>query len=317
VTLGGLIVRKGEIAIKASRYIVQLFFFILFNIYLFTLIPTLGDTLSFLKRIDLRNFPLPISFDSPYANVANAFTVIQVMIATLWFPALTIGLTILISVIFGRAACGWLCPFGFIQDILRALPVRKVKVSHPTNRSLAEVKYYVLLFTISIVSLLALAKIYDVKDLLKALRGFGETPYTTISPSSTLFGLIPAMIVERKFLELGEQVWEIFTLNRLFWLRMGILAFAVIIAIYVPRAWCRWFCPIGALQAIFSKYSFLGIGRNLAKCLGEKCRLCEKTCPMAIKILEEPWQKIRDRECINCLLCKAACPENAIKIVFP
>jgi len=310
-------VRKGEIAIKASRYIVQIFFFVLFNIYLFELIPHIGGYLSILKQIDLRNFPLPIDFDSQYANVANAFTVMQLMIATLWFPALTIGLTILISIIFGRAACGWLCPFGFVQDLLRALPAKKVKVSQPVNRALAEIKYYVLLFTIVIVSLFALAEIYDIKDLSKALGDFGKAPYTTLSPSSTLFGLIPVMIVERKFIELGDHIWELFTLNRLFWLRISILVFAIIISIYIPRAWCRWFCPIGAFQAIFSKYSLLGIGRKPARCLGEKCRLCEKACPMAIRILEEPWQKIRNRECINCLLCKATCPEGAIKIVFP
>jgi len=310
-------VRKGEIAIKASRYTIQIFFFILFNIYLFELIPHIGSSLSTLKQIDLRNFPLPIDFDSQYANVANAFTVIQLMIATLWFPALTIGLTILISIVFGRAACGWLCPFGFIQDLLRALPVKKVRVSHPTNKGLAEIKYYALLFTIVIVSLFALAKIYNIRDLLRVLGDFGKAPYTTLSPSSTLFGLIPVMIVERRFIELGDHVWEIFTLNRLFWFRIGILAFAIIISIYVPRAWCRWFCPIGAFQAIFSKYSLLGIGRKPAKCLGEKCRICERACPMNIRILDEPWQKIRNRECINCLLCKAACPEGAIRIVFP
>jgi len=310
-------VRKGEIAIKASRYIVQIFFFILFNIYLFELIPRFGNFLSTLEQINLRNFPLPIDFDSQYANVANAFTVIQLMIATLWFPALTIGLTILISIVFGRAACGWLCPFGFVQDLLRTLPVKKIRVSHPTNKGLAEIKYYALLFTLVIVSLFALAKIYNIRDLLRVLGDFGKAPYTTLSPSSTLFGLIPVMIVERRFIELGDHVWEIFTLNRLFWLRIGILAFAILISIYVPRAWCRWFCPIGAFQAIFSKYSLLGIGRKPAKCLGEKCRICEKACPMNIRILDEPWQKIRNRECINCLLCKAACPEGAIRIVFP
>jgi polyferredoxin len=67
-------------------------------------------------------------------------------------------------------------------------------------------------------------------------------------------------------------------------------------------------------MGIFSRFSLLGMSRNPLKC--EKCPDCEKKCPMQIKILDLPWEKFNDQECILCMECVDACPHGAMKAKF-
>ena len=58
----------------------------------------------------------------------------------------------------------------------------------------------------------------------------------------------------------------------------------------------------------------LGIGRNISKC--NHCGLCEDVCPMGVRILSDPPEKVRNPLCTNCLDCVAVCPEDALEIKF-
>jgi polyferredoxin len=90
----------------------------------------------------------------------------------------------------------------------------------------------------------------------------------------------------------------------------------LIVCIYIGRAWCRWFCPLGALLGVMTPLAIIGVQRNLSKCLGKKCRQCEVACPMGVPLLREPWAKIRDSNCIMCMKCWEACDEGAITLSF-
>jgi ferredoxin-type protein NapH len=83
----------------------------------------------------------------------------------------------------------------------------------------------------------------------------------------------------------------------------------------VPRFWCRYACPTGAMMAIFQKYSLAGIKRDPVKCM--KCPHCEVKCPMQINILDLPWEKFNDPECIMCMECVDACPHGSLSPKFP
>jgi ferredoxin len=71
----------------------------------------------------------------------------------------------------------------------------------------------------------------------------------------------------------------------------------------------------------FAKHSIITLSRNPIKCVGRKeCGACELTCPMQIRILDEPFARISgDGECILCGKCKDACHKvghDAIELSF-
>ncbi len=68
-------------------------------------------------------------------------------------------------------------------------------------------------------------------------------------------------------------------------------------------------------MAIFQRYSFAGIKRDPVKCM--KCPHCEVLCPMQISILDLPWEKFNDPECILCMECVDACPHGSLSLKFP
>ena len=89
---------------------------------------------------------------------------------------------------------------------------------------------------------------------------------------------------------------------------------AIILIIYIPRGWCRWMCPVGIIMGIIGKNSIVGVGRSITKC--NHCGICEDVCPMGVRILSHPPEKVRSEHCTNCLDCVGACPEDAMEIKF-
>jgi len=91
----------------------------------------------------------------------------------------------------------------------------------------------------------------------------------------------------------------------------------LVLAAYVPRGWCKYFCPHGAILAFLNRFSFLGLTRDPVKCTKAGCSDCVQACPMNVPILELPWEKFTHPECIYCLKCVDACTTKAIKPKIP
>jgi len=266
----------------------------------------------------LRSHPLVLPISYPYSApntvVAGAFDVIQRYAFELWFPLVALGVVVVTAVLLGRAFCGWVCPFGFIQDIVGALNPNHLKVSHRTNYTLMKVKYWLLGVIILITTIFVLARILNWHTLLEAFEPLTQGIYTAIDPSVFLFSAIPRIILEGRISL--KTISEIIKWPYFFWLRLSILVFVIVLSFFVPRAWCRWFCPMGALQGALSGNSVIRVSRRIALCLKEACkeRYCMEMCPMGINILREHWENIKSRECIRCLACIVACKENALRL---
>lgn len=193
-----------------------------------------------------------------------------------------------VGMLCGRFVCGWLCPFGFIQDLLYKIPfVKKVK-NLPGHRFLKYLRFAVLLLLVILLPFFALND-----------AGVG-TPWFCkyICPSGTLIGGIPLALA-------NESVRD--ALGLPFILKSGILALIIIGSIYSYRPFCKYLCPLGALYGLANPVSLYRYHIDESACT--KCGACQKVCPVDIKT----WETPNSMDCIRCGKCKEICPHHAIK----
>lgn len=199
------------------------------------------------------------------------------------------GLIILFGTLFGRLICGFLCPFGWIQDLLYKIPSKKLSTKRITR--LTYLKYFIL-----IVFVIALPVFLVDGDGL-------SSPYFCkyICPAGILEGAIPLGIA-------SEGIRSAFGL--LFSWKLLILLSVVVFSILVYRPFCKYLCPLGALYSLFNSISFVTMRVDTGKCI--KCGRCAEVCRMDVDITKNSSH----RECIRCGECSSACPTGAIETLF-
>ena len=195
------------------------------------------------------------------------------------------GFLILIGVLLGRFVCGFLCPFGWLQELLNKIPGKKLSTRR--LKPLRYLKYVVLLLTVVLLPALL------VNDV-----GMGD-PYFCkyLCPQGVLEGAIPLAIVDSGIRS---------ALGALFTWKLAVLIAVVVLSVLFYRPFCKWVCPLGALYALMNKVSLLGIKVDQHRCIS--CDTCAKTCKMDVKVTESP----NHTECIRCGKCIRACPTDAI-----
>ncbi len=282
-------------AVRISRFIVQ---------FLFLFIANLGITLL---------IPLPVvGLTYPWTSFISSLDLLQISIVLLIPPILPLATVIIFNATIGRFFCGWICPFGFVQDLVAYIGKATRFISSKTDSRLKNFKYFVL-FLVIIVSLgLANLNITNSLDLFRSNygRGIGIMPYSSIAPDATLLGTIP-LIFNLGILPSGfDKLFS--SLNFGLVVRYFVLFLILILIARISRFYCRYICPMGALNAIFSSKSLLGIYRDVGTC--DTCGLCSKICPVQIDVEKAKLGRIDGKECIMCLECVAACHTSALKI---
>ena len=194
------------------------------------------------------------------------------------------GFLILAGVLFGRFICGFLCPFGWLQDLLHKIPGKKL--SAKKLKPLTCLKYAVLLTVVLLPALV-------VNDV-----GMGDPFFCKyICPQGVLEGAIPLSAVDAGIRS---------ALGELFVQKLIILIAAVVLSILFYRPFCKWICPLGAFYALMNKVSLLGIKADAHKCIS--CGKCVKVCKMDVNVTKSP----NHTECIRCGKCISACPADAL-----
>ena len=209
------------------------------------------------------------------------------------FSFYVLGMLMVFGIALGRLWCGFVCPFGFIQDLLGMIPARKIKVAPRVDKPLRYVKYAVLLIFVILLPLLA-----------KNQYGIADSWFCNyICPAGTLEGGIPLMLADKRLRALAGALFS--------W-KMAILILVLLGAVFIPRFFCRYLCPLGALYGLFNRFSFYQLELDRSRCTG--CRSCAKACPMAVDIpaAGDGTVQISGAECIRCGRCKAVCPAGAI-----
>lgn len=201
------------------------------------------------------------------------------------------GMLIFTGALIGRFVCGWLCPFGLVQDLLHKIPFFKKITGFRGERFLRGLKYVILLVFVILLPLFL-------------LDDYGmSTPWFCkyICPSGMLFGGIPLAAINQS---VRESAGWLFAYKGL------ILAVTVLLSIIIYRPFCKYICPLGAIYGLFNKVSVLRIRNDKEKCIG--CGKCEKVCKMNVNVLDTP----DSAECIRCGLCVRSCPAKSLSMNF-
>lgn len=201
-------------------------------------------------------------------------------------PFGVLGFFFIFGSLFGRFVCGWLCPFGLVQDLLHEIPLFRKRKKLPFHNVLKYLKYVVLLALVIVGSLFLFA-------------GFAKIPAFCkfLCPSGMLFGAIPLVSMNE---DLQGQIGGLF-----FW-KLGILLGIVVLSMKVYRPFCQYLCPLGAIYGWFNRFSLVQVKWEQEKCTS--CMACKRACPVDLS----PEEISVSSECIRCGKCVDACPHDCI-----
>ncbi len=301
------------------RTAVQLGFFLLFTgLALTRLNPSLNIVRTWVA------LPVVASVKAQ-GGIGSTMDAMTLLLSQGLFPWLPVGIMLVVGAILGRFMCGWICPVGFLQDIITTVKGRVDSVERRAHVYWIRLKYVLVVLAFLISGTLGLAVYYGAgSDYKSSLGPFADGLFVAITPDGTLFGTLPLMFAGSwKFLATAQASDLTFSnlsswlggISALTWINILILIGFVYAAWRIPRFWCRYVCPVGAIMAVTQKNSLLGIHRDPIKC--SDCKECETACPMQIPILDLDWKKFNDSECILCMACIDACPAGALSPKFP
>ena len=200
-------------------------------------------------------------------------------------PFYALGMLMLFGLVLGRVVCGFLCPFGLIQEWIHKLPVPKLRKGRVT-RALSYVKYVLLALLVVLIPLYYAAQRFPLPAFCKY-----------ICPAGTLEGAV-ALLAHPENEGLFSMLGELFTG------KFAILAAVLAACAFVYRAFCRFLCPLGAIYGFFCRIALLGVKVDPDLCTN--CGLCVRKCPMDVR-------RVGDHECIHCGACAGECPTKAIR----
>lgn len=196
---------------------------------------------------------------------------------------------VLLTLVFGRFFCGWMCPMGVLHHALSWLARRRKaseRIAANAPRPMQKVKYLVLL-------------------VMLGMAAMGSTQVGLLDPiASTWRGLSTTLLPATENALGGARHFQ-------FGLLIAVVFFgALALNLVWPRFYCRTLCPLGALLGLVSKFSLVRIARQSDACT--HCKLCTADCAGAA----DPMGSCNTSECMLCLNCIGACKQNAIAYRF-
>ncbi|WP_411913849.1 4Fe-4S binding protein [Neofamilia massiliensis] len=232
-------------------------------------------------------------YSCPGAKGACPIGALQAVIgnANYKFSFYVVGFLFFVGALVGRFVCGFLCPFGLVQDLLYKIPFVKKIQTFKGDKYLRKLKYLILLIFVIILPM-----------VLVDILGQGS-PYfcKLICPVGMLEGGIPLVLLNKTMRS---------AIGFLYYWKFAILIVTIILSIIIYRPFCKYICPLGAVYSVFNPISVFRYRLDHDKCIS--CGRCKKVCQMNI----DPVKCSNSLECIRCGRCKNACPTQAIDYSF-
>lgn len=224
------------------------------------------------------NFACPIgalqnaSSDAGF-RIPGAPSPLQGIVAAI--PIYVLGTLFLFSSLFGRMMCGWLCPFGWLQEQVGRLRRKKL----PIPNALSYLRYAVLVVVVLIIPF------------------YTHTPwFSKLCPQGALEGGLLQPLVDPSVREMMQSWW---------WAKQAILLAVLVAMLFWRRPFCATVCPLGAIFSLLHRASAWDIRFDQDKCVN--CLWCVRRCPQGI----DPRREVNGHKCVGCLECQK-CPYGAI-----
>jgi polyferredoxin len=275
-------------------------------------------------------------------NLATRVTYLRLVIQAVSFAALfyvfTYSIPLLyvliiifaMSIVLGRLFCGWLCPFGFVMDLIillrKAFKIRYRSLPDKLNKVLHQSRYVILLFFLFLPVILWLIEPppnFDFAVVMAQLFAGPFRPYTIL-----LDPMIPLVVpwtgplvvnqinlsypyVQDIITYAGQNIGQIISIV--------FVGLTLVGSFLIRRVWCR-FCPTGASLAVANRFKgfkwapMLHLDKDEEKCT--KCGICKRVCPLQVtEVYEQKGGKIMTSMCMLCFRCVEMCPyEGCLKV---
>ena len=206
-----------------------------------------------------------------------------------WFSYYVFGFLLLVGALAGRFVCGWLCPFGWAQELLHKIPFPKKIRAFRLDRGLRYVKYGILLIFVILLPLFWVDRF-----------GLGQ-PYFCkyVCPAGMLQAGIPLVALDE-----GLRA----AVGWLFAWKGVLLGMTIFASLMIYRPFCKYLCPLGAAYGLLNPISLHRL--RLSK---DACIHCGK-CAMICKMNVDPQVRPSSPECIRCGDCARGCPAKALRM---
>jgi polyferredoxin len=272
------------LAITTTRRISQLFFFMLF--IWFCVVCSFGT-----KWHQLRGWPVNFFLQlDPLVAVGTLLST-----HTLYKGLIGALATILLTLVFGRIFCGWVCPFGALHQFIGWLGNRnrkiKEKIAANLYRKAAVLKYFFLIAFLAGAAIPLGEKTMMLTGLLDPIPLFHRS-------------------VNMVLLPLGDRYFHLLSITPRVYegaYVIGVICVVLLLLnLLIPRFFCRFICPTGALLGLIGTWAIFRIGKSNSLC--SDCMACETACEGGCN----PAGKIRIAECVSCFNCYDACKDAMI-----
>jgi ferredoxin-type protein NapH len=251
---------------------------------------------------------------------------------------IVIGAMVGMSLILGRAFCGWLCPFGLYQDLLtrvrKSARLRHLTFSVKTNTKLGQSRYIIIAVILILSVVFGSYAIFGTQIIPGTKTGGPEgteagivsnlnEPFCLVCPMRPLCLLVESGVGSMYYSYISQITYGPFwiTGGYITSINLAIFIAVTILALAYRRFWCR-ICPLGALTGLFSTFTpfkqlaLTKLEKDEEKCT--KCGVCKRVCPtQATDVYEKKGGDVTESRCMLCARCVEMCPyEDTLKMTF-
>jgi len=220
----------------------------------------------------------PIDAFCPFGGFESLLTYITTgaFLSRIFLSSFTLlAIVLIFTIFFGRVFCGYFCPLGALQEMIRVFG-RKLGIKKDLELPSIIDKYARYLKYLILVVIIVLS--YKLGDLV--FRNYD--PYNAL-------------------MHLGNE-WE----EKVY--GYSILIILLIVSLFTKSFWCRYFCPLGATLGVAKKISFFRLKRDKTTCVS--CNHCNYICPAGLDVANS--DSVKSADCISCLNCVSGCPKNSL-----